>query len=746
MVACAPDSYLDDAGDEHATLLLPSGDAMEARVVEDDEDEHGDEDEDEDEDAGSSRYSFDEYMRDHVRGNDRDGFLVEGDMLMDSEERVRSHFVHHVAPMFSPRRVRDIRDAHDMDSSTDPFDPMHLSQNPNRLPAIVHEVNGLDTAFGAHRKLTLTYCFGYIQNTLDVAPVDEAEFKTMIAEVMNDIERAADVNFIHLAQYDDHSGAGLGSHGTCNPAIHDDLYFRIVSGSHFDYEGFNPANTPGAVTFIGTEMTMPGHQRALMFGNLSKSEIKPVTYHELGHILGLRHEHIRVSDSNPLCSETDDWQALTPHDPDSMMGYDYCDGSSGSNDKMTEYDRLGLWYLYNIPESPYGNRYQPHVPSVWPHNTDIFWYRPGHQEWEVWHSGSSGAVINFWPIPGTGFMPPKGKPFNIGRKIGTRPQDIFIYDPLRSVYAVNDDQGTDFDFVQFPWENGGRLVPIVARLHEQVFGHTGEDIFWHLPLVPQGQRWHPGNQATNFVVGSHPSVPTATRPILGHFYDGTDWEYWDILWFDVAGSSSALWASTSAGGSDHSFDTTIATNHCRLQAGRHYIPITGHFSSGPYSPNQVAWYAPYANNHRLVVWEDGIPCSQGGTKRYNAPYGAKPIVGDFNFDGYADIFFYMQGPGATDPNQVWLFGPSFNNPEIVNVQGVSGDYAPFARDFNGDGCTDILWFAPHQATSPVWRAHCDLSQTPGFYGFFEDGQVTHPPDAYPVGYGLLNARPVHFGW
>lgn len=87
------------------------------------------------------------------------------------------------------------------------------------------------------------------------------------------------------------------------------------------------------------------------------------------------------------------------------------------------------------------------------------------------------------------------------------------------------------------------------------------------------------------------------------------------------------------------------------------------------------------------------------------------------------------------------------------------DYSPLVGDYNGDGCDDILWFAPHttyrvesldpdptageetatvvQGFSPLWRSVCNLDGklTPSsFAGFLDDRPQSVPIDSYPVGY------------
>ena len=65
--------------------------------------------------------------------------------------------------------------------------------------------------------------------------------------------------------------------------------------------------------------------------------------HELGHVLGFRHEHTRPESGT--CFEDNNWRALTPYDSASIMHYPQCNGSS-SNLSMTATDRQGVSALY----------------------------------------------------------------------------------------------------------------------------------------------------------------------------------------------------------------------------------------------------------------------------------------------------------------------------------------------------------------------------------------------------------------
>ena len=74
-----------------------------------------------------------------------------------------------------------------------------------------------------------------------------------------------------------------------------------------------------------------------------------VLRHELGHVLGFRHEHIR-SDAPPTCPDetTMDTELLTKYDPQSVMHY-FCGGVGSRTLAITDIDKIGSQKLYGLP-------------------------------------------------------------------------------------------------------------------------------------------------------------------------------------------------------------------------------------------------------------------------------------------------------------------------------------------------------------------------------------------------------------
>jgi len=74
-----------------------------------------------------------------------------------------------------------------------------------------------------------------------------------------------------------------------------------------------------------------------------------VLRHELGHVLGFRHEHIRES-APPICPDEDPTGTLdlTAYDPQSVMHY-FCGGVGSRELAITDLDRTGSQKVYGQP-------------------------------------------------------------------------------------------------------------------------------------------------------------------------------------------------------------------------------------------------------------------------------------------------------------------------------------------------------------------------------------------------------------
>jgi hypothetical protein len=124
------------------------------------------------------------------------------------------------------------------------------------------------------------------------------------------------------------------------------------------------------------------------------------------------------------------------------------------------------------------------------------------------------------------------------------------------------------------------------------------------------------------------------------------------------------------------------------------------------------------------MWNKGDALWSGGDARGaftnsnpNQAGAFLPVAGDYNGDGRSDIFWYqpgvdpkvrsasLSGSANYEPNaradELWLAtsGGGWTQSE----RSVESAAIPLAGDFDGDGDTDIIWFAPGEATDSLWR-------------------------------------------
>ena len=71
-----------------------------------------------------------------------------------------------------------------------------------------------------------------------------------------------------------------------------------------------------------------------------------VLRHELGHILGFRHEHTRDQAQAPHCFEDSNFRPATEYDAASVMHYPHCNGEGNWSFELTQLDKRGAAFFY----------------------------------------------------------------------------------------------------------------------------------------------------------------------------------------------------------------------------------------------------------------------------------------------------------------------------------------------------------------------------------------------------------------
>jgi hypothetical protein len=106
-------------------------------------------------------------------------------------------------------------------------------------------------------------------------------------------------------------------------------------------------------------------------------------------------------------------------------------------------------------------------------------------------------------------------------------------------------------------------------------------------------------------------------------------------------------------------------------------------------------------------------------------------TGDFNGDGKSDILWYAPGI-AKD----WLWRGTTTGFTAAPAVNVNGSYRPVSGDFDGDGKCDIVWYSPTGADA-LWRgtgggftAGLAVSFGPGYTPTSGDFNGDHKSDIY----------------
>lgn len=140
-----------------------------------------------------------------------------------------------------------------------------------------------------------------------------------------------------------------------------DLQFVYRADEDADCDRFNPrvlftVTTSDPWSFYYARAFFPNYemnrrQLRVNFDSLDAADKEEMTLtgimrHELGHVLGFRHEHVRPESNAPECWENDDWRPLTDYDARSVMHYPHCNGEADWSLELTRTDKNGAALFY----------------------------------------------------------------------------------------------------------------------------------------------------------------------------------------------------------------------------------------------------------------------------------------------------------------------------------------------------------------------------------------------------------------
>jgi len=243
----------------------------------------------------------------------------------------------------------------------------------------------------------------------------------------------------------------------------------------------------------------------------------------------------------------------------------------------------------------------------------------------------------------------------------------------------------------------GHWEPVVGNFA----GDANDDIIWYAPGPTPEQLWTSDGDGT-FTKSTLPRGVTSYYGALVGNFGGDQRD--DIFWYGDFSHESVLWITD---------DSADGVQRVRFHISGRYWPTVVTNTAGR---DSIVWQI-LQTGFRDPVWT--FTGSDGAVATTHIPdpaFDGNYVAGDFNGDGWGDVFQYRVG---NRPDQV-SFGQA-DHQFSTTVEHVNGIYEPVVADVDagGDGRDDIVWYHVYpgedgHAADPIWHGTADGDFTTSF--------------------------------
>ncbi len=202
--------------------------------------------------------------------------------------------------------------------------------------SVQHE-DGVDARWPRSQRFELTYCVS------DAFEERKAEVIESMAQAAAAWEDHAHVTFRYVPEAD--AGCEIGTEQVIFPVLPppsaDAPYFARAFFPHYETK-----ERQVRINMASMDDSKQGSDELAQ--NLT---LVGVLRHELGHVLGFRHEHTRPEANYSWCFEDENYRPITEYDSKSVMHYPQCNGEGDWSLVLTETDKEGAAFFYPNYES-----------------------------------------------------------------------------------------------------------------------------------------------------------------------------------------------------------------------------------------------------------------------------------------------------------------------------------------------------------------------------------------------------------